>query len=172
MKQRDAVYNAITSVFADAGVHFEDGMNVEGLLTKELRSKVHAIVSEGFTSGSIDFEKTPANEEKLANVSKLNAYVSGLISNWVRKDTRFNGGEAYRVKNPGSRMGSSDEQLKTLRALAKQYSGTEKEAIIKAQIDKRTAELRAAKAKTPSFTADQLASLPSELVEQLGISAS
>lgn len=171
MKQRDAVYNAITSVLSDAGVHFEDGTDVSPLLTKELRGKVHAIVSEGFTSGTIEFEQTPANQAKLSNEAKLNAYVSGLISNWVRKDKRFNGNVAYVAKNPGSRMGSSDDQLKTLRQLRKQFAGTEKEAIISEQIEKRVSELRATSAKKPMVSAEQLASLPTELLEALEISA-
>ncbi len=171
MKQRDAVYNAITSVLKDSGVHFEDGTDVSPLLTKELRGKVHAIVAEGFTSGTIEFDPTAANQAKLADEAKLNAYVSGLISNWVRKDKRFNGGVSYVAKNPGSRMGSSDDQLKTLRALRKQFAGTEKETIISEQIDRRVAELRAATAKKPTVSAEQLASLPSDVLEALNISA-
>jgi len=167
MKQRDAVYSAITGVFSDAGVHFEDGMNAESMLTKEYRASVHAIVTEGFTSGTIVFEQTPANKEKLANPAKLSAYVSGLISNWIRKDKRLNGNTAYAAKNPGSRTGSSDEQLKTLRALKKQFAGTDKESLIEGQISKRIAELRAAKVKTVSVSEEQLAVLPADFVSAL-----
>lgn len=169
MKQRDAVYSAVTSVLSDAGVHFEDGMNVSTMLTKEHRGSVQAIIVEGFTSGKIAFEASEANAEKMSNPAKLNAYVSGLISNWVRKDKRLNGNEAYAAKNPGSRTGSSDEQLKTLRALKKRFAGTEKESIIDAQIDKRVSELRAAKAKTTELSAEQLAALPEDVRVSLGL---
>lgn len=169
MKQRDAVYSAVTSVLSDAGVHFEDGMDVAPMLTKEYRGAVQAIVVEGFTSGKIAFEDSEANREKLSNPAKLNAYVSGLISNWVRKDKRLNGNSSYVAKNPGSRTGSSDEQLKTLRALKKQFAGTDKEAIIEAQITKRVGELRAEKAKTTELSAEQLAALPADIRESLGL---
>lgn len=169
MKQRDAVYLAVTGVLSDAGVHFEDGMDVGPMLSKEIRSSVQAIVVEGFTSGKIAFEASEANNEKMSNPAKLNAYVSGLISNWVRKDKRLNGNTSYTAKNPGSRTGSSDEQLKTLRALAKQFAGTDKESIIAAQIDKRVAELRAEKAKTTELSEEQLAALPADVRESLGL---
>jgi hypothetical protein len=169
MKQRDAVYSAVTSVLSDAGVHFEDGMNVAPMLSKELRGAVQAIVVEGFTSGKIAFEASEANQEKLSTPAKLNAYVSGLISNWVRKDKRLNGNSSYTAKNPGSRTGASDEQLKTLRALKKQFAGTDKESIIEAQITKRVGELRAEKAKSTALSAEQIAALPEDVRESLGL---
>jgi len=44
----------------------------------------------------------------LADDAKLRSYCSGLQSNWLRKDTRLNGGVKYVAKNPGSRAGSTD----------------------------------------------------------------
>lgn len=169
MKQRDAVYSAVTRALSEAGVSFEDGMNVSTVLTKEIRGNVHAIVVEGFRSGTIAFEASEANNAKLADESKLNAYVSGLISNWVRKDKRLNGDTKYAAKNPGSRTGASDEQLKTLRALRKQFEGTDKAELIDAQIEKRVGELRAEKAKSSALTAEQLEAVPAELRESLGL---
>jgi hypothetical protein len=169
MKQRDAVYSAVTSVLSDAGVHFEDGMDVATMLSKEYRGAVQAIVVEGFTSGKIAFEASEANQEKLSNPAKLNAYVSGLISNWIRKDKRLNGNTSYVAKNPGSRAGASDEQLKTLRALKKQFAGTDKESIIEAQITKRVSEIRSEKTKSAALTEEQLAALPDDVRESLGL---
>lgn len=168
MKQREAVYQAIVNVFADKGIDFEDGMNVAESI-KPYRAEVQAIVCEGFRTGSVEFEDTPSNREKLESESKLSNYVSGLISNWVRKDTRLNGGVKYEAKNPGSRVGQSDDQMKILRALAKQFAGTDKEAIINAQIETRKAELAAAKTKSVTLTEDQLSKLSPELREQLGL---
>jgi len=96
--------------------------------------------------------------------------VSGLISNWVRKDKRLNGNVSYVAKNPGSRAGASDEQLKTLRALKKQFAGTDKESIIEAQITKRVSEIRSEKTKSgASLTEEQLAALPDDVRESLGL---
>jgi hypothetical protein len=160
--QRNAVFAAIcnirnTNEFSDPVV-----------LSKDERGLVHQMVCEGFRSGSIEFENTPANAEKLASDSKLSQYVSGLISNWLRKDTRLNGGSKYEIKNPGSRAGQGDEQMKTLRALAKQFAGTDKEAIVNAQIEKRKSEIAASRTKSVELTQEQIDALPEDVKAALG----
>ncbi len=168
MKQRDAVYNAVTSVFEDAGIQFEDGMNASEFMTKETRASIQAIVVEGFKSGQIEFEDTPSNHEKMNSASKLNTYVSGLVSNWLRKDTRLNGNTKYTAKNPGSRVGASDPTLKALRQLASQFkTDSDKLSAIQSQIDARVGALNAEKAK--KITVD-LSVLPAELISELGLS--
>ena len=119
MNQREAVYTATKSVLTDAAVKFEDGNNINTVMTEDFRKRVHAIVIESFKSGAVEFKATPSNDAKLANDSELSSYVSGLISNWYRKDKRFNGNTQYTAKNPGSRAGQGDPQLKALRQLAK-----------------------------------------------------
>lgn len=164
--QRDAVYAATVAVLSDAGIQFEDGMDVETVMSKDLRGSIAAIMFEGFKAGTISLEDTPSNREKLASPAKLNTYVSGVVSNWFRKDTRLNGGEKYVAKNPGSRAGATDPQLKALRQLFGQFKGTEKETIIQAQIDARLATINAEKAK--KVTVD-ISALPADLVEKLGL---
>lgn len=160
--QRNAVFAAICNIRNTT--EFDSAV----VLTKDERALVHQMVCEGFRSGSIEFENTPANAEKLASDSKLSAYVSGLISNWLRKDTRLNGGSKYEIKNPGSRAGQSDEQMKTLRALRKQFEGTDKVAVIDAQIEKRKAELASAKVKSVELTQEQIDALPEDVKQALG----
>ena len=160
--QRNAVFAAICNI---RQVESFDGPVT---LTKDERGLVHQMVCEGFRSGTIEFENTPANQEKLASDSKLSGYVSGLISNWLRKDTRLNGGGKYVAKNPGSRAGQSDEQMKTLRALAKQFAGTDKEQVVLAQIEKRKSELAAAKVKSVELTPEQIDALPADVKAALG----
>lgn len=103
MKQKDAVFMAISQV---------TGFNGEGTLaiTTEQRAQVCNIVVEGFKGGKIALGQ--AYEE-----SELKSYVHGLVSNWLRKDIRYNNGVKYTPKNPGSRAGSGDETLKAIRAL-------------------------------------------------------
>src|ERR1051325_6047037 len=110
MKQKDAVYNAITQVLNEDEVGFEDGMDVSEHMTKERRAQVNAILVEGFKAGTIELEKEYTD-------TQLKQYVSGLQSNWIRKDPRFNGNTKYQPKNPGSRAGAGDAQLKALKAL-------------------------------------------------------
>ena len=167
--QRDAVYTAIHSVLADHNVEFEDGGDVDSVLDKDMKSAVQAILCEGFKSGAIAFETTPQNAEKLASDTKLKSYVSGLVSNWIRKDKRFNGGVTYQAKNPGSRAGSGDETLKTLRALMKKFAGTDKVPAIQKEIDARLAFLAESKSKEVTLTEEQISKLDPALRSMLGI---
>jgi hypothetical protein len=140
VNQKTAVYNAITSVLAEADIHFEDGMNISELMTKELRAQVNQILFVGFRNGSIELDREFTDTE-------LKGYVSGLQSNWIRKDSRFNGNTKYVAKNPGSRAHVGDSQLKAMTALLKTLTSPEDKAEVQAAIDARQEELAAAKPK-------------------------
>ena len=151
INQKSAVYSAVTSVLAEAGIHFEDGNNIQGAMTKELRAQVNAILVQGFKAGSIELDREYTDSE-------LKAYVSGLQSNWLRKDKRFNGGTQYVAKNPGSRQGSSDAMLKNLKALRSTLSDPSDIAEVDAHIQARLAEIKPTKTVSVDFS-----SLPAEL---------
>src|ERR1035437_5348028 len=102
MKQGDAVFQAIVNVMGT-----QDGAYHP---TKEQRAMVREILFQGFKAGEIVLGKDFDDK-------KLTEYIPGLISNWLRKDKRLNGGIAYVPANPGSRSGSSDPQVKAMRAL-------------------------------------------------------
>lgn len=139
MKQREAVYKAVCDVTGT-----EDfGGAVE--LTKEQRESVHEQVMDGFNNGEIDFSDSA--KAKYDTEAKLSGYVSGLISNWLRKDKRLNGNTTYQPKNPGSRTGQGDPQIRELRKLLKIHSGTPKESEIQAFIDTRVAQIASEKVK-------------------------
>jgi hypothetical protein len=65
-----------------------------------------------------------------------------LVSNWQRKDTRLNGGDKYETKNPGSRTGSQDEQVKAMRNLLKTQTDPAIKAQIQKAIEERLAEIK------------------------------
>ena len=146
MNQRNAVYNAIVAVLSEAGIHFEDGMDVKPIMTRELRGQVNAILFQGFQSGSNELDRSYSDTE-------LKSYVSGLQSNWIRKDSRLNGAVKYSPKNPGSRAGSGDDQLKALRALLSQTTDETERTEIQGYIDARLTELKKSKAPTISVEA-------------------
>lgn len=131
MSQKEAVFSAVTNVCG-----LKDGPYV---LTKEERTSVNQILFEGFKSGNITFS------EDLPNDVELKAYVSGLQSNWLRKDKRLNGGTAYVAKNPGSRKGSSDPQIKAMRALLATRTDETERAEIQAFIDARMTQIKPVK---------------------------
>jgi hypothetical protein len=166
--QREAVYAATKSVFSDASIKFDDGMNVLPIITKELRAKIVSIVTEAFKKSEIEFKNTPSNQEKLTDSTKLTAYVVGLVNNWHRKDKRMNGDSKYAAKNPGSRTGLGDAQLKAMRQLKNKYAQEDptKVSVIANAIEKRVAQLKAEKAQTIQV---DLSVLPEELRSELNI---
>ena len=165
--QREAVYAATKAVLNENSIDFEDNSNIKEVMTDELRQSITAIIVEGFKAGEVEFKDTPANKEKLNNEPKLKAYVSGLVSNWFRKDKRFNGNIKYVAANPGSRAGQGDSTMKNLRLLKKQYEATGKDTKdIDEAIEKRSTEIKASKVKDIEVDMD---AIPAELKETLGL---
>jgi len=139
-------------------------INVMGIIdgaykpSKEQRAQVNAILFEGFKTNKIAYDgSVPADSE-------LKAYVSGLQSNWLRKDKRLNGGIAYQAKNPGSRVGSTDAQVKAMRQLLSTKTDPTDRAEIQSFIDKRLAEIKPS--KTVEINVDDL---PADLKAKYGL---
>ncbi len=130
VKQKDAVFNAVSAVRGST----EFGEAVE--LTKEERGAVQASLIAGFQAGEIAYQGDATDTQKLTS------YVSGLVSNWLRKDKRLNGNVAYIAKNPGTRTGSGDEALKAMRTLLGATTDEEARGEIQREIDKRVLELK------------------------------
>lgn len=156
MKQREAVFNAVTNVMGEQ----------EGAYTPstEERAQIISIVTEGLVAGDVAFsDKAKA---KYDTPEKVKTYASGLVSNWLRKDENLNGGVKYQPKNPGSRTGSQDEEVKNLKLLLKSgqldEAGTE---MVQARIDSRIKEIKAAKAKVEI----NFDSIPADLLDSLNI---
>lgn len=145
MTQKEAVFQAVTNTCepSDSGAFTP---------TKEERATINAILAEGFTQGKISYDG------EVPTGSELKSYVSGLQSNWLRKDKRLNGGVAYQAKNPGSRAGSGDVQIKAMRQLLSVQTDEVKKAEIQAFIDKRLAEIKPSKS-----VAIDASALPEEL---------
>ena len=140
INQKEAVFQAVCNV---------TGFTGEGTveITKEQRAQVNAILFEGFKSGAIELDKEFSD-------SDLKAYVSGLQSNWLRKDKRLNGGVQYIAKNPGSRTGSGDPALKAMRALLSTLpEGTADYNEVESEIQKRVSEISATKVKAIDLSA-------------------
>lgn len=165
MNQRESVYQATMNVLADAGIAFDDGQNVEDVVTKDLRKTVIAVVTASIISG--ETEMTSEGRAKYSDEQKMRNYTSGLVSNWFRKDKRLNGGVKHEIKNPGSRAGSGDEQLKALKALrTAKADDAEAVKVIDAAIAERRAEVGTKKVEV---TEAQLALIPESLRAKLGL---
>lgn len=155
LSQKEAVYNAVTSVLSENNISVSEGTDVSTLMTRELRSQVNQVLFEGFRSGSVELDRE-------FNDSDLKAYVSGLQSNWLRKDKRLNGGVKYSAKNPGSRIGSSDPQLKAMRALLTTLTSESDRLEVQSAIDTRVSEIQASKVKKVTIDTE---SLPADLAK-------
>lgn len=148
--QKEAVFTAVSNVLKEAGITISETESVETHMTRERRAQINSVLLEGFKSGKIEMSRS---YEKDAD---LKAYVSGLLSNWIRKDKRLNGNVAYVAQNPGSRAGSGDEQLKAMRALLATETDAANRTEIQGYIDTRVAELKASKVKTVKVDFDAL----------------
>jgi hypothetical protein len=159
MKQRDAVYQGIRNIMTENGETFEDGGNVQPFFAKgsEFRATLSLALITGFQDGTI--ECTQSYEP-----GELKVYVSGLISNWLRKDARLNGNVKYVASNPGSRAGSGDSMLKELRKLRTVVQDETMLAEIDTHIATRVAEVAASKAKKVTI---DFSKLPAELQAKL-----
>ena len=150
MKQKDAVRQALLNVCGEQ----------EGAFTpsKEQRAQVNQVLFEGFKAGSIELSKTYDDKG-------LKSYVSGLQSNWLRKDKELNGGVQYQPKNPGSRTGQKDPQIVAMRMLQATQTDPARKAEIQEFIDKRNAEIKPVKSVT--LTEEQIQILRDSGLEHL-----
>jgi len=146
MKQNDAVFSAVCSVLG------EESFNGAVKLSKDQTSEVVESVTNGIYNGEVDFSDSA--KEKYSDRASIRKYVIGMVNNHLRKDKRLNGGTKYEAKNPGSRAGSGDPVLKSLKALlALCETSAQKDEVTK-EIDARLATLNKAKAKVVEINWD------------------
>lgn len=162
MNQKSAVYQATMGVLAEAGIDFTDGQNVAAVITKDLRKSIIQVVTQAFMAGEVEFSAEA--KAKYSDEAKVTSYVNGLVNNWFRKDSRFNGDTKYVAKNPGSRAGQGDIILKNLKALRSTRTDAAELAAIDTAIAKRKEEIPAKK----TVVVD-LEKIPAELKELLGL---
>lgn len=146
LNQKESVFQAVTSVLEEAGQSVDGKVS----LTKDQRSQVVTLVTESINSGDTEF--SDAAKAKYDTTEKVRSYTVGLVNNWLRKDKRLNGGEAYKPANPGSRAGSQDPVIKELRKLLSTLTEEDQKAAVQAEIDARLSEIKAEKAATKQAT--------------------
>lgn len=157
--QKEAVFTAVNTVLSEANITVSDSESAKQHMTKELRAQVNQILFAAFRAGEVqlDGEKTDA---------ELKQYVSGLQSNWLNKDKRLNGDVTYVAKNPGSRTGITDSQVKALRGLLTQTEDAAERSEIQGYLDARLAEIGVKKAKSSKI---DFSALPVELAAKYSV---
>lgn len=81
LSQKDAVHNFVTEALN--GQTPGEGQKLKDLVTKEVRKVVRQRLFQAVKSGEVKLSKQ-------FDDSKLKKYCSGLINNWLKKDSRFN----------------------------------------------------------------------------------
>ena len=142
MTQKEAVYNAITTVL-------ECEPDNPCTLSTDQKKLVVTEVITMFEAGQVN----------LSHPVDFKKYTPGLVNNWLRKDKRLNGGDTYKIKNPGSRAGAGDSKLKNLKRMLGVVKDEDK-AKVQACIEKRQDEIKAEKAKDVEIDAQHI---PDEL---------
>lgn len=153
--QKDAVYDVVMRIFHKNGIKFSPGVtDARQLMDKDTRKQVIDQLVRDFSTGVIPLT-SPQND--------LKEYVSGLLSNWLRKDLRLNGGVRHKVKSPGVRKGQQDALIKNLRTLQSTLPpGTPSYEAVQARIDNRLLEIK----KDQAPTIDRSA-IPAELQQYI-----
>lgn len=143
--QKQAVRNAIFSVLKEAGITFElnGEVAIGEVFNSDHKAKAREILFAGFKNSEIEYKES--FQAKVDDDTELKKYVSGLLNNWMRKDKELNCGQVYKAKNPGSRAGSQDPQIKAMRQLLKVTTDEEAKTAIQAEITARLAQIKPAK---------------------------
>lgn len=81
LSQKDAVHTFVTEALSETVV--PAGTKLKELVTKEVRKVVRQRLFAAVKSGDVKLSKQ-------FDDSKLKKYCSGLINNWLKKDSRFN----------------------------------------------------------------------------------
>lgn len=163
LSQKEAVFTAVKSLFAQSNKTFKDGSKIE--LSKEERATVTQMVLAGIESGDVVFSDEA--KAKYDTSDKVKSYVAGMVGNWLTKDIRLNGGSKYSPANPGSRAGQGDDVIKALRTLRSTLSDAEQIAAVDSEIEKRKEAIASSKTKKVEVNFD---ALPADLLAKLNIS--
>ena len=145
MNQRNATVSTILSVIKAHGVSYtlNGETPVADVLTDKMKEEIRAKLFTMFRDGSVAYSeefKTKASDD-----TELKKYISGLVNNWIRKAPEFNNGSKYEAKNPGSRQGSQDEQVREMKKLLSITTDAKAKASIQQAIDNRLAAIASEK---------------------------
>ena len=137
ISQKQAVVDGVKYVL---GTSFDPSLSAREQLSDEQLVAVKNYVSGMISAGGVEYSKDISNEKEVAK------YVSGMVSNHLRKAKELNGGETYVPQSTG--RGSRDTQISELNKLLKTYAeGTEEYNQILNAITSRKNEIAAEKAE-------------------------
>lgn len=157
LSQKDAVVNEVKAIL---GSSFNSSISAREQLSDEQLKTIRANIVEGIINGTIEFGKQDSSKEEVSR------YVSGLVSNHLRKAKELNGNVQYSPELNSKHF--RDPQINELSKLLKTYpEGSEQHIQVKTALETRRTELSAfkasaakevkpKKARTPSINLDVL----------------
>lgn len=162
MNQRQATVSTILAVLQERGVEYELNSQtpISEVLTPEDKHKVRETLFTMFRFGQVDYKET--FQAQVDDDKALKNYISGLTNNWIRKAPEFNNDQAYQAKNPGTRQGAQDEQIREMKKLLSATTDPEAKVLINQAIESRQAEIK------PSISVN-LDAIPAALRAKLGL---
>lgn len=158
MKQKDAVVSTVLSVLTERNVEYVLGgeIPITDVLTKQDITEVKACVLSMFVNEECGFKDEVTKAKHFETDATLRKYVNGLCDNHIRKTKEFHCGNTYKAKNPGSRAGNSDPQIKALKALLTQTTESDQIAQINEAIAERQTAIAVEKAKSVVINVNDL----------------
>lgn len=153
ISQSDAVLATTKSVLGD---RYDPSVPVASIATDADRLAVAELLIEGFEQGEINLSAEA--REKFQSRRELKKYVSGLISNWWKKNPDLNGGGKY---EPKSQRVTNSAQIKNIMLLRERCSESGNEDGV-AQCDAMIAKIKA-EAEVKKEKAIDVEKLPEEL---------
>lgn len=142
MNQRLATTSTILAILSERGVAYE--LNSQTPISEVLNEQDKKLTREALFSmfRNDQVELSASAKLKFQEDQALKTYISGLVNNWIRKAPEFNCGETYKAKNPGSRQGNGDEQIKAMKTLLSITTDPEAKEAIAQAISDRQEELK------------------------------
>jgi hypothetical protein len=156
VNQKDAVFQAIKDI-RRGDVDTDKPI----ILTKQEKQVASQKLFDGFKKGRVSYKYELPSDDKLL------MYISGLVSNWLRKDQRLNGQKNYVPFHPGPRSTIpvennskiSVQQLEALRTLA--GDDEEVQIFVVKRPAKTVEQIEVAPTIAPHLSAPRLAPRPS-----------
>lgn len=155
LSQHSAVVQVTQAHF---GERFVPGSDVKEYATKSDKQAIAAEIAKRMLEGEVELSDAARAKYGESVESLTSKYVVGMVTNWFNKSKELNGGVKYETKNPGSRAGAGDPQMKELRLLRKQLAdlgNDEGVSRVDQAIAERIAELKPA-ATAPIINKDLL----------------
>lgn len=165
LNQRSAVIQTVLATLSARGVDYElnGSAPVSSVLTESDKESVRNTLFTMFRESKVELSDEAT--AKFNDDGKLKTYISGLVNNWLRKAPELNSGMKYQAKNPGSRAGAGDQQIREMKKLLSATQDESMKEVIQAEIDSRLSEIKATKNKV-EIDADKLPESLRHLIQQ------